>query len=89
ENVYLGSEITVSGLLGGKDLLTAFGGRGDPAPLYISDRMVSQRTGTLLDDMTIEELAIALDRQVVPAADLSGVARDLHTRARSRAQVAA
>ncbi len=89
ENVYLGSEITVSGLLGGKDLLTAFGGRGGPTPLYISDRMVSQRTGTLLDDMTIEEVETALNRPVVPAAGLSDVARDLRVRTRSRSQVAA
>ena len=58
-------------------------------PLYISDRMVSQRTGTLLDDTTIEEVERALGRPVVPAADLSDVARDLRTRARRQALVAA
>ena len=50
ENVYLGSEINVSGLLSGQDLLAAFAGRPATGPLYVSDRMVSQRTGTLLDD---------------------------------------
>jgi hypothetical protein len=51
--------------------------------------MISQRTGTLLDDMTIEEVELALGRPVVPAADLSDVARDLRTRARRLALVAA
>jgi putative radical SAM enzyme (TIGR03279 family) len=89
ENVYLGAEINVSGLLSGQDLLTAFGHRPTTEPLYISNRMVSQRTGTLLDDMTIEEVEIALGRPVVPAADLSDVARDLRTRAKRQALVAA
>ncbi|MBA2595026.1 MAG: DUF512 domain-containing protein [Chloroflexia bacterium] len=89
ENVYLGAEINVSGLLGGQDLLTAFGGRHDARPLYISDRMVSQRTGTLLDDMTIEKVETVLGRPVVPAADLSDVARDLRVRTRVRPQAAA
>jgi NifB/MoaA-like Fe-S oxidoreductase len=89
ENVYLGTEITVSGLLSGRDLLAAFARRPTTEPLYISDRMVSQRTGTMLDDMTIEEVELALGRPVVPAADLSDVARDLRTRARRQALVAA
>jgi len=89
ENLYLGTEITVSGLLSGKDLLATFARRRTTEPLYISDRMVSQRTGTLLDDMTIEEVELALGRPVVPAADLSDVARDLRTRARRQALVAA
>jgi NifB/MoaA-like Fe-S oxidoreductase len=89
ENVYLGAEINVSGLLSGQDLLAAFARRPTSEPLYISDRMVSQRTGTLLDDMTIEEVETALGRPVVPAADLSDVARDLRTRARLQALVAA
>ena len=89
ENVYLGSEINVSGLLSGRDLLAAFQPGCDPGPLYISDRMISQRTGTLLDDMTIEEVETALGRPVIPAADLSNVARDLRGRTRNRTQVAA
>ena len=89
ENVYLGKEINVSGLLSGQDLLAAFGRRPAGEPLYISDRMVSQRTGTLLDDMTIDEVERALGRPVVPAGDLSDVARDLRTRSRRQALVAA
>jgi putative radical SAM enzyme (TIGR03279 family) len=84
ENVYLGSEINVSGLLSGRDLLAAFERRSDDGPLYISDRMISQRTGTMLDDRSVDEVAALLGRAVVPAADLSAVARDLRGRARVR-----
>ncbi|MCC7024919.1 MAG: DUF512 domain-containing protein [Thermomicrobiales bacterium] len=89
ENVYLGSEINVSGLLSGHDLLTAFDRGPSDAPLYISDRMVSQRTGTLLDDRTVSDVETALRRPVVPAADLSDVARDLRQRRARQAQAAA
>ncbi len=89
ENVYLGSEITVSGLLSGRDLLAAFDRRPGTSPLYISDRMISQRTGTLLDDTTLEDLETALGRPVIPAADLSEVARDLRVRSRLHVQAAA
>jgi hypothetical protein len=70
----------VSGLLSGHDLLATFSGQTAHSPLYISNRMLSQRTGTLLDDRTIEEIAAALGRPVVPAADLIEVARDLRSR---------
>jgi NifB/MoaA-like Fe-S oxidoreductase len=91
ENVYLGSEINVSGLLSGRDLLAAFERRPAHGPLYIADRMISQRTGTMLDDMTVEEVGAALGRPVVPADDLAEVARDLHGRKprQSRRAVAA
>ncbi len=80
ENVYLGSEINVSGLLSGRDLLHAFENRPNDGPLFVSDRMISQRTGTMLDDMTVAEVAGALGRPLVPADDLAEVARDLHAR---------
>jgi putative radical SAM enzyme (TIGR03279 family) len=89
ENVYLGAEITVSGLLSGQDLLATFQHRPSDHPLYISDRMVSQRTGTLLDDRTIAEIEAVLGRPVVPAADLSDIARDLRARRRATMPAAA
>jgi putative radical SAM enzyme (TIGR03279 family) len=89
ENVYLGSEINVSGLLSGQDVLAAFRPGLTEFPLYVSDRMVSQRTGTLLDDMTVAELAAALERPVVPAGGLADVARDLRARLRTRLTIAA
>ena len=84
ENVYLGPEINVSGLLAGQDLLHAFARRPATGPLYISDRMLSHRTGTLLDDRRVEDVSAALGRPVVPAALLSDVARDLRSRNRVR-----
>jgi putative radical SAM enzyme (TIGR03279 family) len=90
ENVYLGSEINISGLLSGRDLLAAFGGRTDQRPLYISDRMISQRNGLLLDDMTVEEVARELRRPVVPAGEFAEIAADLRGRKpRSARRIAA
>ena len=80
ENVYLGSEINVSGLLTGRDLLAAFDRRPAHGPLFIADRMLSQRTGTLLDDSRLDEVSDALDRPIVPTAEMSDVARDLRHR---------
>jgi len=89
ENVYLGSEINVSGLLTGRDLLHAFEGRPADGPLYVSDRMLSRRTETLLDDTTVQGIATTLGRPVVPAGFLSEVARDLRGRQRTAARRAA
>lgn len=83
ENTYLGSEINVSGLLSGTDLLAAFERRPPHGPVYIADRMVSQRTGTLLDDLTVREVSRQLARPVVPSAQLADVGRDLHRRRRA------
>ena len=81
-NDYLGPEINVSGLLTGHDLLLAFAGHPDPRPLYVSDRMLSQRTGTLLDDRTLADVAAELGRPVVAAGDLGAIGRDLRDRQR-------
>ncbi len=89
ENVYLGSEINVSGLLSGRDLLTAFERRPARGPLFISDRMISQRTGAMLDDSTLETIAAALGRPIVPTANLSDVARHLRQHSRNRVSAAA
>jgi putative radical SAM enzyme (TIGR03279 family) len=84
ENRFFGSEINVSGLLTGRDVATALDGRADDAPVYISSRMVSDRTHTLLDDMTVAELSRALDAPVVPCLTMGDVARDLRQRTRRR-----
>ncbi|MFM9105571.1 MAG: DUF512 domain-containing protein [Chloroflexota bacterium] len=89
ENVYLGTEINVSGLLSGRDLLQAFAGSPDTRPLYISDRMISQRNGLLLDDLTVDDLSRELRRPIVPAGDLSDVAADLRVRKARAARRAA
>lgn len=87
ENRYLGPEITVSGLLTGADLLQAFENRPIEGPLFVSSRMLSDRTGTLLDDKTVEEVSNELGCPVVPAESLSDIARELR-RSRSRRQAA-
>lgn len=84
ENRYFGAEINVSGLLTGSDLIAALGSDGDGTPIYISSRMISDRTHNLLDDMTTAELAQELRRPVVQALMLSDVGRDLRKRVRPR-----
>ena len=82
ENRFLGAEINVSGLLTGHDLRAEFANRQSSGPLYVSDRMLSQRTGTLLDDSTLDGLACDLGRPVVAAGTMAEVARDLRARNR-------
>jgi len=84
ENHFLGTEITVSGLLTGQDLANALKDHPGEGPIYISDTMVSDRSGTLLDDWTVDELRDRLSRPVVVARRMSEVARDLKLRARVR-----
>ena len=80
ENGFFGPEINISGLLTGGDLVRAFEREDTRHPIYISSRMISDRTQTLLDDMTVEEVAVALGRPVVPCLTLTDVARDLRQR---------
>ncbi|MGH2560986.1 MAG: DUF512 domain-containing protein, partial [Thermomicrobiales bacterium] len=82
ENRFFGREINISGLLTGQDVIDAVGVAGGQGPVYISDRMVSDRTQTLLDDLTITELSASIRRPVVPSGVLSDVGRDLQKRAR-------
>ena len=88
ENRFLGPEINVSGLLTGHDLLLEFGERRanvSDGPLYISSRMLSDRTQTLLDDRGLEDVSEALKRPIVPALTLADVGRDLKGRQRRKA----
>jgi len=87
-NRYLGPEITVSGLLTGQDLLQGLADRPAHGPVYVSDRMLSDRTRTLLDDRTLAQVGADLGRPVVAAGTLSEVAQDLRAR-RPRPRAAA
>jgi hypothetical protein len=71
--------------LTGKDLLRTFGAEKSVDPLYISSRMVSDRTQTLLDDLTVANIECELGRPVVPCLTLSDVARDLRHRMNAKA----
>jgi putative radical SAM enzyme (TIGR03279 family) len=77
ENTFFGGEINISGLLTGGELVSVFGERPGDEPLFISSTMISRRTMTLLDDMTVEELESALRREVIVAEHLSDVVAEL------------
>lgn len=80
ENRYFGSEINVSGLLGGQDFATALAGKTGGRPVYITSRAISDRTHTLLDDMTVADLSVAIGSDIVPSLMFSEVASDLRRR---------
>lgn len=80
ENHYLGTEINVSGLLTGHDIAGKLAGKTEGRPVYITSRAISDRTHTMLDDMTTAELAAAIGADVVPSLTFSDVASDLRKR---------
>jgi putative radical SAM enzyme (TIGR03279 family) len=77
ENSFFGGEINVSGLLTGSEVVRALGDRPGSEPVFISTTMVSRRTETLLDDMTVDDLKSELRRDVIVAEHLSDVVRAL------------
>lgn len=80
ENQYLGTEINVSGLLTGHDFAAALTGKTGARPVYITSRAISDRTHTLLDDMTVSDLSSAIGSDVVPTLTFGDVAADLKRR---------
>jgi len=80
KNDYLGHEFNVSGLLTGKDFAGALAGKTDGKPVYITSRAISDRTHTLLDDMTLADLSAEIGSPVVPALTFTDVAADLRRR---------
>jgi putative radical SAM enzyme (TIGR03279 family) len=67
KNFTFGGEVTVSGLLAGKDYLKALSGKDLGEALLISAD--SLREGTFLDDMKLCELGGALGVKIFPVAD--------------------
>ncbi|HET8522775.1 MAG TPA: DUF512 domain-containing protein, partial [Thermomicrobiales bacterium] len=84
ENRFFGPEINVSGLLTGQDLIGALRDDDTGGPVYVSDRMISDRTHTMMDDMSVDQVSAALSRPLVPCSVLSEVGRDLRTRQRDQ-----
>jgi putative radical SAM enzyme (TIGR03279 family) len=84
ENTFFGSEINISGLLTGGDIARVFASDQDSSPVYISNRMVSDRTNTMLDDLRVPDLSAQLGRPVVACGLMSDVARDLRQRQREK-----
>ncbi len=79
-NDFLGPEINVSGLISGQDIVNQLKDQPDHGPVFVTKKMVSDRTGTLLDDMSIQDVASALGRRVIPAENMSQVAAVLRRR---------
>lgn len=80
ENQYLGAEINVSGLLTGGDIVDQLKDEPSNGPLFVTRTMISDRTGTLLDDQRVEDVASQLGRTVVPADKMAEVAAYLRRR---------
>ncbi len=88
ENRFLGPEINVSGLLSGRDLVDGLLEQEGDGPIFVTRKMISDRTGTLLDDQSIDEVADQLGRPVVPCDTMSDVARYLRAHRQPVAAVA-
>jgi len=56
ENKLFGESVTVSGLVGGNDIVAALAGRELGAALLVPDVMLKEGEGLFLDDVSLEEL---------------------------------
>ena len=88
ENQFLGSEINVSGLLSGQDLVEALRNHPGEGPIFVTRKMISDRTGTLLDDQSIDDVSRQLGRRLVSCDTMSDVARYLRRHRQALVQVA-
>jgi putative radical SAM enzyme (TIGR03279 family) len=88
ENHYLGTEINVSGLLSGGDLVAQLKDVPGDGPVFVTRKMISDRTGTLLDDQRIGDVATQIGRPVVPAETMGEVAKYLRRNRQAVSQVA-
>ena len=66
ENRFMGMNITVAGLLGGRDFLAALQGRDIGPFLVIPQEAISQVDGILVDNLTPEDLSRELGTPVYP-----------------------
>ncbi|MFZ7132029.1 MAG: DUF512 domain-containing protein [Eubacteriales bacterium] len=64
-NNFFGEEITVSGLITGRDILQQLQGIQPNSQVILPENMLRYETEQLLDDMTLEELAMALNCSVI------------------------
>ncbi len=65
KNRLFGASVTVTGLISGRDIISALSGRELGDLVLIPDVMLKEGEGVFLDDLTIDELAAALHREVV------------------------
>jgi putative radical SAM enzyme (TIGR03279 family) len=67
ENRFMGNSITVAGLLGGKDILTALTGKNIGDFLIIPEEAVARGSRLLVDDLTPEDISRFLGKPVYPS----------------------
>ncbi len=67
ENHFMGTKITVAGLLSGQDILAALAGRFTGNFVIIPDEAVSRMDGILVDDLSPEDLSRRLGTAVYPS----------------------
>ena len=65
ENELFGGKVTVSGLLGGQDLIRAFQGKSAER-LLITESMLKADEAVFLDDVTLEEVSEILGMEIIP-----------------------
>jgi NifB/MoaA-like Fe-S oxidoreductase len=73
-NDFLGPEINVSGLVSGQDIVAQLKDEPDHGPVFVTNKLVSDRTGTLIDDMSIRDVASQIGRRVQPSEKMADVA---------------
>jgi NifB/MoaA-like Fe-S oxidoreductase len=66
-NLLFGASVTVTGLVAGRDIITALKGRELGEVVLIPDVMLKEGEGVFLDDLTVGELHEALGTRVVVA----------------------
>lgn len=67
KNNFFGEEITVAGLLCGRDIIEQLAGKDLGDALLISKSMLRDKTNVLLDDVTVEEISEKLGVEVCAA----------------------
>lgn len=66
DNRFFGGQVTVTGLLTGQDIVTALQGQLSGKILLVPDVVLREGEEVFLDDMTLDELADALDVEILP-----------------------
>jgi putative radical SAM enzyme (TIGR03279 family) len=64
-NRLFGGEVTVTGLVAGRDILAALKGCEQPGTLLLPDVMLKEGEGCFLDDLTVADIAAELQTPVV------------------------
>ncbi|MBK4728439.1 TIGR03279 family radical SAM protein [Oxynema sp. CENA135] len=70
---FWGQSMSVTGVLTGQDLLEGLQDRGLGDGLLLPDVMLKQGETRFLDDLTVEQLAVALNVPVIPVSGIDGL----------------